>query len=639
MKIQKLFKLVLFLVLPLVLAEVIGVYLFNASKEGVNQFTYSQSEQLQPGALQSVHAQAMMTTTLSQHDITWTFDREYEYGQFINGDYWVIGPVVVTTISPAFDGTTNGSVIEPVGNEQGYDTRAANYVSTATVETPVTIEPDASLVSTIGRATFSRTGLDVAAVLTVLASPPPVDAFRPSYAQGPKLIFRLSDVHQEFLLNLAPPTDGLQTKLGQYQASRDLPTDAAELADRFQRVWLDHLTSEGGIYQNIRPLQNFMPGSDDVSDVYSRDTTNSIALSGMALLLEDIANRDILLRNLLQVGIDYYGVAMENDSLWHGADGQSNGRKWPIVFAGIMFDNAEMKELSYASGEEDQTYYYDDPGLPLVDYWGFQKRGVPAWTGAKVLWGSLNHRDGQWCRDYEHVDPQSWPQVRPGQYTDGCWSERYRYCCTSFTWVGQALSMHLLNATLYWDPAWFDYVDRWMTETYSAEELERLQDIPCGSGVTTLEERVDQRSSGNRFIDAMWHTYRAPLTVVCGDNHCEGPVESDITCPSDCGAGQSSLELYGMPADQAILLAWEVNPPSLPTTTTWRIDYYTSTIIPPLVVTDMDSTTRSYTLSNLTNYQRYTVTLHAMLGETSWLSDTIHVTPTNIAEYLPVILK
>jgi len=96
-----------------------------------------------------------------------------------------------------------------------------------------------------------------------------------------------------------------------------------------------------------------------------------------------------------------------------------------------------------------------------------------------------------------------------------------------------------------------------------------------------------------------------------------------------------SLMLHAAPADQAIRLRWDVNA-TLPATAIWRIDYYTQpTNI--LTATEPLSTTRSHTLTGLTNYEWYTVTLHAMAGPTSAMSDTVHVMPTDIAVYLPLI--
>jgi hypothetical protein len=98
------------------------------------------------------------------------------------------------------------------------------------------------------------------------------------------------------------------------------------------------------------------------------------------------------------------------------------------------------------------------------------------------------------------------------------------------------------------------------------------------------------------------------------------------------------LVLSGTPGDGTISLNWQVRT-LLPVTTTWRIDYYTETanVYP---VTDPFSVTRSYQLTeHVDNYRWYTVTLHAMLGETSWLSDTVRVMPTDILVYLPLLLK
>jgi hypothetical protein len=112
-----------------------------------------------------------------------------------------------------------------------------------------------------------------------------------------------------------------------------------------------------------------------------------------------------------------------------------------------------------------------------------------------------------------------------------------------------------------------------------------------------------------------------------------------IVIPADIGAYEftPSLTLYGTGADQAINLIWTVNT-TLPTTATWTMEYYT-TPANILTVTDPSSTTRSYTLTNLTNYEWYTVTLSAMLNTTAIFSDTVTVMPTDKFVYLPLILK
>ena len=57
-------------------------------------------------------------------------------------------------------------------------------------------------------------------------------------------------------------------------------------------------------------------------------------------------------------------------------------------------------------------------------------------------------------------------------------------------------------------------------------------------------------------------------------------------------------------------------------------------------ITDPLSVTRSFVLTeHVEDYQKYTVTLHAMLGETSWLSDTVRVMPTDKLVHLPLVMR
>jgi hypothetical protein len=141
-------------------------------------------------------------------------------------------------------------------------------------------------------------------------------------------------------------------------------------------------------------------------------------------------------------------------------------------------------------------------------------------------------------------------------------------------------------------------------------------------------------TSGDYTLDAFSDLIDAGLLIPGINDGYEGAAP-------DIGAFEftPSLTLHGAPGDQTIYLNWEVNT-TLPATSTWHIDYYTTTATAPFTATDPFSTTRAYTLTNhVTNYQWYTVTLHAMVGETSWLSDTVRVMPTDIFVYLPVAMK
>ena len=102
--------------------------------------------------------------------------------------------------------------------------------------------------------------------------------------------------------------------------------------------------------------------------------------------------------------------------------------------------------------------------------------------------------------------------------------------------------------------------------------------------------------------------------------------------------GFSELVLHGDPQDQAIRLTWQVGT-TLPPASTWRIGYYSQNVTLPLSITNIISPTRAYTLTGLTNYTLYTVTLNGMLDSTPFLTDTVRMMPTDIFVYLPLVLK
>jgi hypothetical protein len=96
-----------------------------------------------------------------------------------------------------------------------------------------------------------------------------------------------------------------------------------------------------------------------------------------------------------------------------------------------------------------------------------------------------------------------------------------------------------------------------------------------------------------------------------------------------------ALVLSGVPASQAIYLAWSVNV-TLPVTTTWEITYIGPPGDQPSPITGLAASTRGYTLTGLTNYMPYTITLNALLGSTSYLTGTVSVMPTDYMLHLPL---
>jgi hypothetical protein len=425
---------------------------------------------------------------VSQYGITWTFDRPAKTGQFITGDWWVVGPVKIVKITPApgpvsRDNTPivlnhwgdtslkvdtimrNGSmIVQKVGTTQGYDSRNASYRKSDSVVLPIELAPNHSLISSISNETVpvdnfsknimwdgertSRVTLKTAAVLTCLEEVPPRDAFRPSYAGTDKTIFRARDIKWDILPKLQP--------------AGEVPS-WEEFERYFQRPWIDHLMSWE--QQELVPYEN--------GPNYGREHARIVSLASVMLLMDVPKERkEKLTVGLIQRGIDIYGLAMVGGS-WNEGGGHSSGRKWPLVFASIMLDKPSMMELpSTAFFQEDTQTYYGQ-----------------GWFGQTALWQMIQHH-GQRAT-YEEKPPEEWEK----------WdrtSESYRVCCNAAAWVGTALAARYLKAIQTWGhDAYFDYVDRWMREDDPYKEARGSHPRPARETQTF-----------DPFVTEMWKAYR-----------------------------------------------------------------------------------------------------------------------------------
>ncbi len=422
-------------------------------------------------------AHSAQQSSVSQWGITWTFDRSYEVGQFVNGDWWVIGPVTIVSVSPApgtappgeeynvagnqfgdaalqrDDRMRNGSmVVLSQNSKQGYDSRVLNYDAAMSISFPHVLPANRSLVSTAsllstlnnpnfvqGHSEEAWAVLEKAAVLTSLSEVPPADAFRPPYGGRDKPIYRAGNLRRDLLPRLEAVSG----------------TPSFELFERyFERPWLDH--SHTWLDSRIAPLEN-MPG-------YGREYARLTSMASLMLLLDvPIEQKETLLIRFVQLGIDLDGIR-KNGGTWPGEGGIWVGRKWPIVFAGIMLNEPgilpDIRNTVTRFSEDQQTYFGQ------------------GWNGATALF-QLGVHHGI-APPYEEKDPATWTDQDSR-------SERYRYCCTSSSWIGTALAARYFGAMALWGhDAFFAYSDRWMEE----------------EGVTW-----------DSFVTAMWNRHRAGAPV------------------------------------------------------------------------------------------------------------------------------
>jgi len=406
-----------------------------------------------------------LQSELTQYGVTWTFDRPVRVGRYLTGDWWVVGPVTVTRISPATSPGRNGAVVNPpAGKRQGYDDRIAGYEPSLRAEFPLLLQPGQSLVNAasvdrIGEKTpdtvsgqYARGPLRTAVVLTCVSEPLSPDAFRPAYVGGQKLEFTARQLRRDLLPRLRPP--GKVPDLKPYERY-------------LERIWLDHLYEWPN--RQMHPLEN-MPD-------YGREITNIVSTVSLLLLLDDPdGQHEKLLLRFVQLGIDYYGVTQSDNDLWRANGGHNSGRKMPILFAGVLLDHEGMKHVRASFAEDQQTYYGQ------------------GYRGQKALWTI----DRSQSRRHEHLPPEKWDGP-PFQGENNGWkSEAYRRL-NGPTWIGQTLAARLLGAKAYWnhDPL-FDYVDRWVREA-----ADGTVDKP------TLRPAGYDPFYGTRpLVRAMWEAYR-----------------------------------------------------------------------------------------------------------------------------------
>ncbi len=432
---------------------------------------------------------AAPVSTISQYGVTWTFDKAYEAGQFATGDWWVVGPVTITSVTPAPTGTRHGSALNPRGGRQGYDSRGGSYATTDNVSFPRSLQADQSLVSSVSRADGAEIknvgALQAQAVLTVVSRPQPAGSLRPSYAGTYKKYLNLAQVDWSRLPRLSPPTS---------------KPNGANLLRYADRPHVDHLSS--WTIQNSCAGDNWQNGVGH--PCYGRDYSDFISIAAQYVMLDTPEQRE-LAASLIQLGVDNYGVLKAGGN-WAANGGHHSGRKWPIVFAARLLNDCDMLRV----GQEYDDSYFSEDGHTYYGRAGTALFGWDCGGGhGSYFQNGCSGSGAKDCRD-------------PAGAVDAC--DDYRNCCTSHTWVGQMLAALMLQSKSVWQhDAYFDYVDRWM-----------------GNGVS------GGGSASSPFVEEMWSRYRRNLPstpappATCGGNAGSGGTGGSGGTAGAAGVGGSS---------------------------------------------------------------------------------------------------
>lgn len=329
-------------------------------------------------------------TSVSQYGITWTFSEDRPVGQFVNGDWWVVGPVTITAISTPDDypGRSYGAMLNarprtsqgilpwahsgdlPYDAAKNLRAQLPFLVSAGNTICSVTASADPGNVTEWKK---QKTLFKEFAVLTVVAQAPAPGSFRPPYSGTDKTIkYNVSQLNYAAFRNIKAPI------------TANIPGKA----------WMEDAT--------VRPLLE-MSGSYRNSDykaandplfprrTYGREISNIAVAAGMFLNLENTnVTKERLLINICQWGIDIQGL-ISNGMIWHSDGGHQHGRKLPLFIAAkALGDEAMLKNCNasnYGNFQEDTGHWFvtqkdiDTPRVPsTIPPFTQEMLGMPEWS-------------------------------------------------------------------------------------------------------------------------------------------------------------------------------------------------------------------------------------------------------------------
>ena len=472
---------------------------------------------------------------IEQWGIRWTFDKNisldgsgdtYRYGEFVTGDYWIVGPVNIISINPPSQDVSgrikNGSMINPaIGNTNGYDNQMSyntynhslNVAFGVSSSSPLPVSVNSSLISTISIDTpYVRPQLDSAAILTVLASAAPAGSFRPPYCGTNKTIqFNKSDLNYGKLKNLAPVehTPSLTQPYG---------TEGSGVAYQtplqwFERPWIDHGTEDPGRF--IRPLNN----CPDYGREISRYTNWTALLLNLNFTQTD---KEPLLVGITQYGIDLYRIVSLNRTSFVGNGTITSGRLLPILMAGVVLDSAEgaeaLRSIGQKTGQYRYTGGYTSGNLPS-DYVHFLETNQTHYvtqTDVDIT------NSASWNPDYRDYQPEPYEQsdigkpewgirnARTPQNNNRAWNTAYRLSSSPVI-AGTALVANIMEIkNLFNQPSMFDYADRYVEYVFGGEYDAWYANHPEGADspdVWRYGANGFEFFKNAPFVKNMWDTY------------------------------------------------------------------------------------------------------------------------------------
>lgn len=463
---------------------------------------------------------SFLRTHVERNGIRWDFDKPERVGQYANGDWWVVGPITLTSITPqtytnSENRQLNGTHLDPDPTKavQGLDsdvyfklagfTPGWNYESSLNIAAALlangtyTVPASTSIVSCKSRAVLSTSNYSQIRrieVLTVVSTPPAPNSFRPAYTKtssGSKAsVYTTDDIDFSKLPNLpvppgveVPPWDTIATMAG--------------------GVWYEAPGEEDPqIMRCSRPIDVVPDYGQKVQAQYYTALTYVMLNSGT----NDQKRSAVI--NLIQIGLDRYAIALENPATrdtngnelhgghYSGDAGQGCGAKFSIYFSGWLLGDQGMMDYVLPSNtpetfvtmgwqEDDEVFVVSQTSPTEYNYgicgYGpgggyYIPEGTPEW-GIKHYqeirrYGAPLSDDPHWTASDPDPAPGCCPKCNTIAICNGktapCTKNvAYRTCCTANVWwMGNLFSRviasqrGLSSADLY-RPAFYHYADRY----------------------------------------------------------------------------------------------------------------------------------------------------------------------------------
>jgi hypothetical protein len=322
-------------------------------------------------------------------EITYTFDQAYTCGQFVNGDWWVVGPVKITAITPAYSDGQNGWMVNPSVVNGG--TGAHGFTVSATGFNAALVPPLSytsatgiieSIVKSVTTTTNTLSGYEsfvkASSVLTILTEAPAnngATVFRPPFTGTDKPLYNVGDLN----LTLLPS--------GFSNATANAPT-LATVATSFTPFRMDFFA------RHLRPtnaMYDYTPQNTPV--------TNEAMLRLMMNDDRDSAGWKDAMYKFTQYSIDTAHAAEQG---FRKVTGHSPG--YPPIAAWSATLLPAMSDIKTALAA-------------ITDWTDFAYTGSQETTTGEVLWGQTNTELAYWT--YISAGTGNRSNMDPYGYIDG----------------------------------------------------------------------------------------------------------------------------------------------------------------------------------------------------------------------------